>query len=115
MKPIHLKSFFFYRIILSMFFTFLCVFSLQAHDLKSAFYKDVFVVINNSSARLQNIFSLIEKQTPYSFVYDENDINLSQQINLEKGRQPLKDVLDELSAKERFSYKMNNNAITIIF
>jgi hypothetical protein len=113
MKSFYFKSFFFYRIILSAFFTFLCVFSIHAHNLKSPFYKDIFVVINSSSARLQNIFSLIEKQTPFSFVYDENDINLSQEINLERGRQPLKDVLDDISKQAGLHFIEKKNIILV--
>ena len=90
MKKVNSKIFYYSRIILNTFLSLWCVFSLQAHGIKNPFYKEVYVIINHSSAQLQSVFTLIEQQTQYSFVYDENDINLSTEIKLTKGRQRLK-------------------------
>lgn len=113
MKIIHFKTFFFKRIMLSAFFCLLCVFALEAHEIKSPFYKDVYVVINSSSVRLQNVFALIEKQTPFSFVYDENDINLSEVVKLDRGRQRLKDVLDEIAKQAGLHFIEKKNIILV--
>jgi hypothetical protein len=37
---------------------------------------EVYVIINSSNENLLQLFKIIEKQTPFSFAYDENDINL---------------------------------------
>ena len=41
---------------------------------------EVYVVINNSTENLLQLFKTIEKQTSFSFAYDENDINLSKKL-----------------------------------
>lgn len=83
--------------------------SVKAHDSNTSFSSDVYVVIDNSSAKLQNIFTLIEKQTPFTFAYDENDINVSKEVNLPTGQQLLKIILSEIAKQTglRFTEKAN--------
>ena len=38
---------------------------------------EVYITINNSNDNLLQLFTIIEKQTSFSFAYDENDVNLS--------------------------------------
>lgn len=108
MKISHTKNFFLTRITLSTFLFFWCTVS-QAHNFKIPFLNEVYVVINSSNAKLQSIFTLIEKQTLYSFVYDENDINLSKEIKLATGPQRLKKVLTEITKQTglRFTEKVH--------
>lgn len=113
MKITYSNTFFFSRIILSTFFIVMCVTSLTAHDFKTPFIKDVYVVINSSSEKLQNIFTLIKKQTPFSFVYDENDINLSKEIKLVKGKQLLKDLLNNISKQTGLHFTEKQNIILV--
>ncbi len=107
------KTYFLLRIILSAFFIVLSVLSLKAHDFKTPFIKDVYVVINSSSAKLQQVFTIIEKQTPFSFVYDENDINLSKEIKLTTGKQRLKDVLSNISKQAGLHFTEKQNIILV--
>ncbi len=113
MRIIQFNVFFFRKFILSVFFTFLCVSYLNAHDLKSPLFKDVYVVITSSSAKLQNVFALIEKQTSFSFVYDENDINLSEEIKLEKGKQLLKNLLADITKQVGLRFIEKKNIILV--
>ena len=82
------------KIIFSAFTVMTGMYSAKAFDPKPGAFGDVYVVISSTSARLSQVFEQIEKQTSYSFVYDENDINLSKEIKLSKGQQRLKDVLE---------------------
>ncbi|HEV8083296.1 MAG TPA: TonB-dependent receptor [Chitinophagaceae bacterium] len=99
----------FLKITISTLLILFCISSLKARGFKTFFNKDVYVVINNSSEKLQNIFTLIEKQTPFSFAYDENDINLSKEIKLATGQQLLKIILKEIETQAglRFTEKAN--------
>ena len=57
---------------------------------------EVYVIINSSSENLLQVFKIIEKQTSFSFAYDENDINLSKKLTLIAGQYLLKDLLNTL-------------------
>lgn len=113
MKKVNSKIFYYSRIILNTFLSLWCVFSLQAHGIKNPFYKEVYVIINHSSAPLQSVFTLIEQQTQYSFVYDENDINLSTEIKLTRGRQLLKLVLSNISKQAGLHFTEKDNVILV--
>lgn len=103
MKITNSKNCFLFKIMLGVFF----FFSFSAS--KANGFKDIYITISNSSDRLHSIFKLIEKQTSFSFAYDENDINLSKEIKLETGQQLLKVVLNEISKQTglRFTEKAN--------
>ncbi len=109
MKKTYLKIFPFSKITLIAFLLLAGVLSLKAHGFKKPLSKDVYVVINSSNTKLYSIFTLIEKQTPFSFVYDENDINLSKEIKLATGQHLLTIVLDEITKQTglRFTEKVN--------
>jgi TonB-linked SusC/RagA family outer membrane protein len=113
MKITFSKTFFFSRFILSVFFIVLSMHTIKAHDFKNPFFEDVYVVIHSNSADLHSIFTLIEKQTSFSFVYDENDINLSKEIKLETGKQRLKDVLGDISKQAGLHFIEKQNIILV--
>ncbi len=98
---------------LSVTFLFLCCIVSKGNDFKLPFSQDIYVVINSSNAKLQNIFSLIEKQTAFSFIYDENDINLSKEIKLAKGKQLLNDVLQTISKQAGLKFIEKENTILV--
>ena len=110
---INYRSCFFLRIIVSSLFILLCIGSLKARGFKTPFTKDVYVVINNSSAKLQNIITLIEEQTHFSFAYDENDINLSKEIKLPIGQHLLKIVLNEISEQTGLDFIIKSKLILV--
>ena len=89
------------------------MYSAKAFDPKPHTFGDVYVVINYTSARLSQVFEQIEKQTSFSFVYDENDINLSKEINLAKGHQRLKDVLGSISKQAGLHFTEKQNIILV--
>ncbi|MEP6710895.1 MAG: TonB-dependent receptor [Ferruginibacter sp.] len=112
MKIRYTRSFFLARIVLSTFL-FLCCIVSKAYDAKNPSFNDVYVIINTNTAKLQQIFTMIEKQTPYSFVYDENDINLSKEIKLAKGKQLLKTVLQLIAKQAGLHFIEKQNMILV--
>ncbi|MEO8852939.1 MAG: hypothetical protein ABI359_04120, partial [Ginsengibacter sp.] len=71
--------------------------SAKAYAENKETFGDVYIVISNNNATVNSIFKSIEKQTSFSFAYDENDINLSEEVRLIKGKQRLKNVLTLIS------------------
>lgn len=112
MRIIKSKTFYLSRFILSACLLFMNLFPVKAHDVKWSF-KDIYITIKSSNENLQSVFTLIEQQTSFSFVYDENDINLSKQITLPKGQQRLKDVLDDVSEQAGLHFTEKKNIILV--
>ncbi len=75
---------------------------------------DVLVSIDFNSAPLSKVFEIVEKQTSFSFVYDENDINLSREIKLRKGQQPLYELLKMVSEQASVRFTKKKNIILVI-
>ena len=76
-------------------------------------FADIYVNINISKAKLDQVFELIEKQTSFSFAYDENDINLSKQVKLTTGQQLLKDVLNLVAQQTGLHFTEKDNLILV--
>jgi len=112
MKKHYAAPFFVYRVLLSSCLLFLFLLS-NAKEVKTSDTGDVYVVINSSKAKLQNLFFLIEKQTSFSFAYDENEINLSKQIKLTTGQQLLKIVLIEIENQTNLDFIVKANLILV--
>ena len=103
----------FYTRVLCICVTLINITSAKAFDPKHPPFNDIYVVINYTNARLSLIFDQIEKQTSFSFVYDENDINLSKEIKLSKGQQRLKDVLGSISKQAGLQFTEKQNIILV--
>ncbi len=112
MMIFYLKNSFF-KIIGGLVLTVITFSSLSAHDSKHPFLKDVYVYINNGKENLNIVFNTIEKQTSFSFAYDENDINVSTEVKLAKGKQPLKTVLHEISKQTGLEFTTKDNIIMV--
>jgi TonB-linked outer membrane protein, SusC/RagA family len=102
-----------FRVLLISFLLILNMNPAGAHPPKGDNFDDVYVVINSSKARLVKIFELIEKQTSLSFAYDENDINLSKEIRLTQGQQPLNVVLNTISKQTGLNFIKKDNLILV--
>ena len=113
MKITYPYKFSFLRLILSACFALLGLFPVKADDVKSPSFKEVYVVINSSREKLQNVFRLIEQQTSFSFVYDEYDINLSTEIKLPAGKQLLKTVLNHISVQAGLHFIEKQHVILV--
>jgi TonB-linked SusC/RagA family outer membrane protein len=105
---------FFIKILCTSFIVLINTYTAKAKDLKTKTFGDVYVMVKVDKAKLSQIFDLIEKQTAYSFAYDENDINLSEEIKLSKGHQNLKDLLNNVSKQAGLRFTEKQNIILVI-
>ena len=86
--------------------------SAKAND-KEYKTEEVYVTINNNNENLLQLFKTIEKQTSFSFAYDENDINLSKKVTLVTGQYLLKDLLNTISKQTRLQFTQKENIILV--
>lgn len=73
----------------------------------------VYIIVNNSNNTVLQLFEMVEKQTPYSFAYDENDINLSQKTTLTTGQKLLSGLLDSISLQTGLKFTQKNYTILV--
>src|SRR4051794_32028178 len=71
---------------------------------------DIYVNIDKTTPRLREVFTAIEKQTVFSFAYDEADIVLTTKVRLSKGLQSVKKILDAISQQTGLYFTENENA-----
>ncbi|HUZ61512.1 MAG TPA: TonB-dependent receptor [Hanamia sp.] len=101
------------RMILSALFLLIYLFPKNALGEKNDAFGNVYIRINYDNAKLSKIFGSIEKQTSFSFVYDENDINLSKEVKLVKGRQLLSNILNNISQQAGLQFIEKQNIILV--
>src|ERR1017187_1359529 len=103
----------FMKMVYAIFIVVFATFPAKAYDPHGDTFDDVYVFINNTNATVGEIFNLVEKQTTFSFAYDENDINISKEIKLTKGQQLLKNVLDNISKQAGLHFTKKQNIILV--
>ena len=101
------------KIVYAIFIGLFTTFSAKAFDPHVDTFDDVYVFVNNTNATVGEIFNLVENQTSFSFVYDENDINISKEIKLAKGQQLLKDLLNNISKQAGLHFTEKQNIILV--
>src|SRR5690242_12162552 len=74
---------------------------------------DIFIKIDNGEIHLKRLFSLIEKQTHFSFAYDENDVPLSKSVKVPTGSQLLKSVLDQVTEQTGLYFMEKDRVILV--
>ena len=94
-------------------FTFLLPFVANGKEIKVPF-KDIVINVNFTTGKLSQVFETVEKQTSLSFVYDENEIDLSRQIKLKQGQQSLYSVLKSVSDQAKLRFTQKKNIILVI-
>ncbi len=62
---------------------------------------------------LQSIISEIEKQTDYLFVYSENDVNISDKVEVSEGKSSVKECLDKILSVTGLKFFFENNYIIL--
>lgn len=72
------------------------------------------VSLNLNNASVKELFTAIEKQTPYRFSYRDVEVNGKTGISLSVKDEELKDLLTSELAKQNLSYKVSGNKIVII-
>jgi TonB-linked SusC/RagA family outer membrane protein len=74
---------------------------------------EIFVTVRETSLRLAQLFELVQKQTPLVFVYDENEVNLSLNLKLLTGTQPLLGLLDNISRQTGIKFTLVKSTILV--
>ncbi len=87
--------------------------AVKAFDPKDERYEKVYVVINDDNVTVVKLFEIIEKQTTYSFAYDESDMNLSKEVKLSKGQHLLKDLLASVSRQAGLQFTQKQNIFLV--
>ena len=68
----------------------------------------VYITVTTNNNTVFQLFELVEKQTPYSFAYDENNINLSQKTTVSAGQKLLSGLLDSISIQTGLKFIQKN-------
>ncbi|WPP51790.1 TonB-dependent receptor [Catalinimonas niigatensis] len=75
--------------------------------------KEVMISVDYQEATLSQVFSAIESQTDFKFVYDQQDIPLEKQVSLTLTNQSVAEVLIEISRISKLAFKQVNNTINV--
>jgi TonB-dependent starch-binding outer membrane protein SusC len=75
--------------------------------------EQVYIIVSNNNNTVLQLFQLVEKQTAYSFAYDENDVNLSQKTTLTAGEKLLTGLLDSISLQTGLKFTQKNYTILV--
>ena len=65
------------------FFLLFCVGSLYAKIDRHKNFDEIYISVKESNPKLLFLFELIQKQTSFVFIYDENGVDLSHKIKLQ--------------------------------
>lgn len=70
------------------------------------------VTIQMKDARLEEVISAIENQTPYLFLYIKG-VNLQQPVTVNVVKRPLKEALDQIAASGKLEYAVQDLQIIL--
>ena len=98
----------FYKITIISCFVFASMYSADAKRITNDY-----IIIKNSNTTLLQFFELVEKQTSFTFAYDEYDVNLGQKLKLVTGQQLLKDLLDSVSRQANLQFTQREKTILV--
>ena len=90
----------------------ICVFSLQSIAHTSFAQEKVTLKLANAS--LRTAFKIIERQTYFRFVYNEEILPTEQKININVQSEPVGNVLKQLLNKTALTYKIVGNDLIVI-
>ncbi|WP_339864276.1 TonB-dependent receptor [uncultured Algoriphagus sp.] len=99
-------------LILQIFFiNVLAASEINAQNIKSV--KDVKVSVGFANEKLSQLFSKLEEETPFVFVYDNKDSFLEQRFSLNKQSLTLEDLLLRIARENKVKFKQINNTISV--
>lgn len=75
--------------------------------------ENVSVTIKLENATIKQLFSEIEDQTEFTFVYDEKVLNTSRTYTFIYPDKSVAEILDDLKSRENFIFKQMNSTITV--
>lgn len=103
---------FFCKGLISLFIILINMVGLKAESIPAQF-DEVYVTIKNPTIQILQLFKVIQEQSPYVFVYDENEVNLTQTIALKTGPQLLTTLLQTISLKTGLYFIQKQNTILV--
>jgi len=74
---------------------------------------EIVITVTKGNLTLYQFFEVIEKQTPISFGYDENLVNIHQKIFVPTGQQILGRLLDDISKQTGLSFNLEKNLVLV--
>lgn len=83
----------------------------NAQNIKSI--KDVIIQVEIQEKTLMETFGILERMTPFKFVYHKRDPFLNEKFTLAKQTISVEDVLIEIAKANRLKFKQINNNITV--
>lgn len=95
---------------LSVFLVLVATFSAYSMDGRSQSAK---VTLESNEIKVENLISTIEEQTNYLFVYNKNNVNLNQIVNISGIDRPVSEILSEAFAGTDISYVMEGKNIVL--
>lgn len=92
---------------LTIFFVIAAIFNVSAKGVSQS------VTISVKSISLESVFSEVEKQTGYVFLYPENILKSARPVTIQAKDKPLLQFLEELFARQPFKYSIESKTINI--
>lgn len=75
--------------------------------------KEVIIQVEIQDKTLRQTFGILERQSPFRFVYDKKDPFLAQKFNIEKQTLSMEEVLVAIARENKLKFKQVNNNITV--
>ncbi|MEX2567472.1 MAG: SusC/RagA family TonB-linked outer membrane protein [Cyclobacteriaceae bacterium] len=85
----------------------------ETHAQRVKSIKDVMVRVEIQDKTLMETFSILERKSPFKFVYDKNDAFLTQKFNIEMQTLSIEDILVAIARENKLRFKQVNHNITV--
>jgi TonB-linked SusC/RagA family outer membrane protein len=72
------------------------------------------LTIQNESISLRQLFSIIEKESHYKFLYNDDYVNFDKTVSLHANQQPINEILSEVFDKSNIGFKLLENNLIVI-
>lgn len=96
----------------TLFFSFIGLFC-SIPLLAANYMQTATISLQLKNATIEQVFDAIERQTEFSFFYDETEINSNQKVNLDVQNEKITVVLDKIFPKDEVSYKITDRHIVL--
>ena len=96
---------------ISTFFLFFCALIASAEDVQS---QKARVSMKHRNVQLETVLSDIENQTDYLFLYNSNQIDVSQNVSVNAKNTPVNEVLSEIFSDSPVNYVMEGTHIVLL-
>lgn len=81
---------------------------------KNTYAQTAKITLNLRDASIKNVLSYIEENSEFSFMYDNNEVDVNRKVNIKVKNETIDSILDQLFAKEQFTTQVIGKQIIII-